>query len=276
MRGKYQVNHQILAGLDLGGQVLLLNKDRLSTLFKALSFDWKWLKLFYSIFLTWSFRIEYKSAPQNVWNHRRRHRKMIYSFFLSVWRYMNKGCVSFTFIQIPVQLLAPLEWTCLDGSEVSVDHGTVLITWTLLWTELTSTYRQHRTFWKPAKCPNPESHWRSGDDERIYSRQSVKNKEFIFSHSRSLNIPLCCILKQLFQCRRCICRPGGTCWKHSLHSAHVFLKRRIFICVYFYSGMYPGAAMPLVNHESLSLHSKWRLLEEIIHPHEIMSDIFPT
>lgn len=31
------MNHEILAGLDLGGQVLLLNKDRLSTLFKAYS-----------------------------------------------------------------------------------------------------------------------------------------------------------------------------------------------------------------------------------------------
>lgn len=41
MRGKYNVNHQILAVLDLGGQVFLLNKDRLSTLFKAFSFDWK-------------------------------------------------------------------------------------------------------------------------------------------------------------------------------------------------------------------------------------------
>lgn len=51
MRGKYKVNHQILARLDQGGQVLLLNKDRLSTLFKLFSFDWKGLKLLYSIFL---------------------------------------------------------------------------------------------------------------------------------------------------------------------------------------------------------------------------------
>lgn len=73
----------------------------------------------------------------------------------------------------------------------------------------------------------------------------------------------------------CICRPGGACCKHSPHSG-VFLKRSIFISVHFYSGTYPRAPMPLVNHESLSFPSKWRLLEEIIHPQEIMSDIFPT
>lgn len=80
------------------------------------------------------------------------------------------------------------------------------------------------------------------------------------------------------QCKRCICRPvrehvGSAAYVHS----HVFLKRRrIFIRVHFYPGVYPRAAMPLVNHESSSFHSKWRLLEEIIHPQEIMSDIFPT
>lgn len=46
----YKVNNPIKAGLDLGGQVLSFNKDILTILFKAFSFDWKWLELFYSIF----------------------------------------------------------------------------------------------------------------------------------------------------------------------------------------------------------------------------------